>query len=161
MLVVSVRPATLADMPVMLAMGAALHAESPRYQNLRYSPEKVEALGRRALEDTLVTPAAGGLFVAEKNARIIGMVFGFVTEFFFSTDKVASDHTLYVVPEERGKSPVAGLLIRALEKWAAEQGAVDIVPGTSTQIAPEATVKLYERLGYERYGYVMRKRIKP
>lgn len=149
-----------ADIPEMMAMGRALHAESPRYSVLSYSDYKVEQMLQRCIVGTLVTEPAGGAFVAVKHGRLVGGIVGFITELFFSYEKIASDHTFYIVPEERGKGRAAVLLVQALEEWAAAQGAVDIVVGTSTRIEPEATASFYEKLGYQRYGYVMMKKVK-
>lgn len=151
---------TVADIPAAVRMGRALHAESPRYTHLRFVPEKIEALIRSMVTGTLVTDAPGGAFVAEKDGEIVGMFGGFITTPFFSDDKIASDYTFYVAPEHRRKGRAALALIRAFEDWAAAQGAVDLVPGVSTQIDAESTVRFYEKLGYERYGTAMIKRVR-
>lgn len=156
---VSVRPATVADIPEMVAMGRALHDESPRYARLGFDQEKVEQLIRSMVVGTLVTDPTGGALVAEKGGKLVGMIGGFIASPFFSRDKFASDYTFYVRPEQRRRGRAAIALMRAFEAWAAEQGAVDILPGISTMIDAESTVSFYEKLGYERYGYAMIKRI--
>ncbi len=157
---VSVRKAVLADIPYLVEMGRALHAESPRYSRLRYSPEKVEETIRNMITSTLVTDAPGGALVAVKAGRIIGMHGGYITAPFFSYDKIATDYTFYVVPEQRRRGKAAVALVRAFEAWAEEQGAVDIVPGISTMIGVDSTVSFYKKLGYELHGAVMLKRIR-
>jgi GNAT superfamily N-acetyltransferase len=145
---VSVRRATEEDIPEVLAMGAALHAESPRYSALTYNPAKVEFLARHVIADP-----EGGALVAEKDGKIIGMMAGFVAPHWFSDDLIASDYTFYVKPEHRRKGRAALMLVRAFEEWAAAHGAVSIVPGTSTQIDADSTARFYEKLGYERTGF--------
>src|SRR5574340_430474 len=144
----------------MVAMGRALHAESPRYSRLTFSAEKVADRIRSMVSGTLVTEPVGGALVAEKGGKLIGMLGGFVTSPYFSHDKIASDYTFYVVPEQRRKGRAAVALVRAFEAWAVEQGVVDIVPGISTMIDAESTVRFYQKLGYEIHGYAMIKRIK-
>lgn len=148
---VNVRTAILDDLPDILDMGAALHAESPRYAALSYNAAKVEARARDVIP-------GGGALVAEMNGKIIGMIAGFVCEHWFSDDKIASDYTFYVKPEHRG-GRAALLLVRGFEGWAYLNGAKDIVPGTSTLINAEGTARFYEKLGYERSGYGFFKRV--
>lgn len=137
-----VRCATHADIPAAIRFGAAMQQESPRFSRLGYAPEKVEALARVMVE-------RGGSFVAEKGDTIVGMMGGFVSEHFFSYDKVASDLMVYVAPEHRGGSAFYRLLT-AFEQWAFVQGAVEIVLGVSTEIVTDQTIAMYERLGYKR-----------
>lgn len=139
-----VRTATEADVPELLEMGRAMHAESPRYRHRHYSPDKVEQFARRLV-------ATGGTHVAEIDGRIVGMFAGFVVEDWFGNDRVASDFVVYVRPEHRGSSAFVRL-VKAFEKWAAGQGAVEIAPGVSTEVDPDKTVALYERLGYRALG---------
>lgn len=149
-----------ADIPAVVAMGRAMHAESPRYARLSFSAEKVEALLRRMIGGTLVTEPPGGAFVAERKGVLVGMIGGYLTEPFFSEDKIASDYALYITPAERRKGGIAAGLIRAFERWAIDSGAVDIMPGVSTMIDAEATTKLYRKLGYEPYGNLLIKRVR-
>jgi GNAT superfamily N-acetyltransferase len=148
---IKARTATLSDLPEIMDMGKALHAESPRYSILSYNSDKVEALARQVIP-------AGGAHVAEINGKIIGVIAGFVVERWFGDDKIASDYTFYVKPEHR-RGRAALLLLRAFEGWAYLNGALDIIPGTSTMIDAEGTARFYEKLGYERSGYGFFKRI--
>lgn len=150
---------TLDDIPVVIAMGRALHAESPRYSRLSFSDDKVTALVRSMVSGTLVTEPAGGAFVAEKNGQIVGMFGGFITTLFFSDDKIASDYTFYIAPEHRRRGRAALALLFAFEAWAIGQGAVDIVTGVSTMIDVEGTASFYQKLGYVHHGCMMIKRI--
>ena len=150
----SVRHALEADVPAMVELGRRMHAESPTYRELSYSPEKAAALGLRVV-GTLLNP--GGALVAEVNGRIVGMLAGYVVEHWFSHDKVASDYVLYIDPEHRG-GMTAVRLIRAFERWAIAQGATVLLPGVSTGVKTEQTRDLYRALGYEPYGVAMMKR---
>lgn len=149
---VKVRAATEDDLPAILEMGRALHAESPRYAAMSYNEAKVEALALRVIP-------TGGTLVAEKDGKIIGMLAGYVAEHWFSDDKVASDFTFYIRPEHRRTGKAALLLVRAFERWAVERGAKDIMPGVSTQIDVERTTRFFEKLGYTVYGNALLKRV--
>lgn len=143
---VSVRAAVEADIPTLIELGAALHAESPRFRRYPYSPRKVA-------EMALAVIPGGGALVAEIDGKIVGVMAGFVVEQWFSETKVASDLTFYILPEYRKKGRAALMLVRAFEQWAKSKGAVDVVPGASTQIDPDTTRSFYEKLGYVTSGY--------
>lgn len=148
---VSVRTATLDDLPALVEMGRRLHAESPRYRDSAYLPEKVEALGRSLIP-------AGGTHVAEKDGTIIGVMAGYVMEQWFSDYKVASDLVFYIAPEHRKTSRAALMLVRVFERWAFAQGAQEIIPGISSQIDIEGTTRFYVKMGYVVYGNTFIKR---
>lgn len=155
-----IRPATVEDIQVIVELGRAMHAESPRYRRLNYNPDKVASRVRNMVTGTLTTPAAGGAFVAVKDGKIIGMIGGYVAETFFGDDTVASDFAFYITPSERRKGRAAVELVRAFEDWAIPQGVADIVPGVSTMIETQSTRRLFEKLGYEHYGEMMIKRVR-
>jgi len=154
-----VRTATLADIPDIVRMGAMLHAESPRYSRLAFDAGKVDRLARSLLAGTAVSDPVGGVFVLEIGGVVVGMIAGMVQETFFGPDTLASDWTFYIEPGHRGGRK-AGQLLQAFEQWAISKGVTDIVPGTSTEIAADATRRFYEANGYTLYGYAMIKRVK-
>lgn len=147
-----IRTATLDDVPALVAIGRMLHAESPRYAGMNYDGDKVARLAEMSIP-------GGGVFVAVRGGTIVGVIAGFVVPHWFGDTLLASDYTFYIVPECRAQGRTAMRLLHALEKWAAEQGARDIVPGTSTMINAEGTLRFYEHQGYERIGYAVSKRI--
>lgn len=157
---VRVRAATVADLPELLRLGRAMHAETPRYAHLSWSDEKIETLLRGMVQGTLVTDPPGGALVAVKASKIIGVLGAHVTTYFFSHDKVASDFIFFVVPEQRRKGRAAVALMQAFEAWADEQGAVDIAPGVSSMIDIESTERFYAKLGYTKCGSLFSKRRK-
>jgi GNAT superfamily N-acetyltransferase len=151
---------TAEDIPEIVELGRAMHAESPRYRRLNYDPNKVANQVRSMVTGTLTTQPQGGAFVAVKDGKIIGMIGGYVAETFFGHDKVASDYAFYITPSERRKGRTALGLLLAFEKWAVAQGVVDIVPGVSTMIETQRTRQFFEKLGYEHYGEAMIKRVR-
>lgn len=151
----TIRNATAADLPEMIEMGRALHDESPRYRDMAFKPDKLRRLFD-ALQGTLLTKP-GCALVAVKDGHIIGMTVGIIAERWFSDDLFLSEQTMYVKPEHR-RGLAFHRLVKALEGWALDQGVKDMALGVSTEIHPEKTVQMYERLGYQLAGYSMVKR---
>jgi GNAT superfamily N-acetyltransferase len=151
----TVRRATDDDLEALIAMGEALHAESPRYQGMGFSAPKLRRLYEQ-LKGTIL--AEGGcVFVAEEGGEVVGMTVGITAERWFSDERYVTDLTLYVKPEHRNGRAFPRL-VRALEAWAVEQGIADLALGVSTEIHPERTVRAYEHMGYRLAGYTMVKR---
>lgn len=150
---VNVRQAIEADIPALVALGHAMHAESPRFAHLRFNPAKVAAMLARTIP-------GGGALVAERDGIIIGTMVGYAVALWFSDDVIASDFVLYLKPEERRKGRAAFMLVRAFEDWAVAQGAVDIAPSTSTGVDPEGTARFYEKQGYARTGISLFKKVR-
>jgi len=148
-----IRPAVHADVPIINELGEQMFNESAYAQVCKYDPEKVAHL----LSLMVDTSDEYFLYVAEKDGTIIGMYLGLLTEYYFSKDLMAVDLALYVDSTKRG-GLAAIKLVQAFEDWAFERGAKEIVPATSTQVAPERTAQLYHLLGYEVVGNLFKKR---
>lgn len=139
-----IRTAQESDADVLVRMGRAMYAESPRYSVVLFSEEKCRALIAKLLP-------TGGVFVADFGGLVVGMIAGYCVEHFFGPGKYAGDLVVYVLPEFRGSS-AAARLIRALEEWATAQGAGEILLGVSTEVDLERTSTFYQRLGYRESG---------
>lgn len=150
-----IRRARREDLPALVAMGHALHDESPHYSRTGFAPEKLQRLYDQ-LQGTLLAEQ-GAVLVAESSGEVIGMAVCVATERWFSHDLYVTDLTVYVRPEHRG-GPAFPKLVRAIEAWAELQGIPELILGVSTEIHAEATVRMYERMGYHLSGYAMVKR---
>jgi GNAT superfamily N-acetyltransferase len=128
--VARIRRACTADLNALVAMGRAMHAESPRYRAMDFDPVKVRAVAGR-----LMAGDAGMVFLATIGER------------WFGPDRYVTDLVVYVRPEHRGGSAFFRLVC-ALEGWAAQQGVLQVDLGVSTGVQVEQTVRAYERLGY-------------
>lgn len=144
-----IRPATLQDLPALLAIGQDMAAESPRYSRLRFSRDKLAA----ALT-TLIPADWGFVRVIDGEQGIVAVMLAAVTEHWISSDRCASDLALYVDPRARG-TMAATELICAYREWAREQGAVLLQVGVTTGVHTEKTAQLYEHLGFVRCGIVL------
>lgn len=156
---VNVRHATAEDVGALVAMGKAMHEESPEHHRKDFSEEKTRRLAQ-SICGVLPAPAVPTCaLVAEERGKIIGMMSGFVVEHFFGHDRVASDYVFYVRPEHRGGSAAVRLL-RAFEAWALQFDPFEIMPGVTTGFQTEKTVGFYRKLGYEVNGATLVRRVK-
>lgn len=150
-----IRQAVIGDLPALVEMGRALHAESPRYRHMAFSEDKLVRLFHD-LQGTLLSKP-GVCFVAERDGYVIGMTVGIIAARWFSEDLFLSELTMYVRPEHRGGTAFRRL-VDAMEQWAAAEKIAPPVFGVSTDVHPEKTVAAYERIGYQLAGYTMVKK---
>lgn len=145
-----IRPATEADVPAIIELGAEMHRESPRLASFSYSPGKVYEL-----LDVLIG-CGGFAWVSVADGRINGLMLGFVQEHWFSEDLAAQELALYIEPASRGSSSAARLIAQ-FKGWAAERGVMpgNIMAGISTGIHVEQTARLYEAFGFRRFGLLL------
>lgn len=134
------RKATLDDLPVMLAMGAAMHEES-RYATYALDLAKVERLFTK-----LITSPQGIVLLTPN-----GLLVGGVTDYFFGPAVYAVQLVLYVKPEARG-SAEAPTLIKAYVAAAGALRAVDVHIENSTGCETEKVERLFAKLGFARMG---------
>ena len=132
------------DVPTLIELGRVMHQESPRFRGLDYDEEKLMQLGANLVNQ-------GGIFLAEKDGKPLGMILGMVTEHFFGHDLMACDLAVYVHPDHRGGT-LAVRLIKKYEAWAFSMGAKVITMGVSTEVEADRTGQLYKRLGYRMTG---------
>jgi GNAT superfamily N-acetyltransferase len=134
-----IRQATPDDIPRLVEMGTRFLTETT-YAG-RVVPNHAAMARTLAL---LLASDVGGLFVAETNGTVTGMIGLLLFEHPFTGSLTAQELFWWVEPEYRGY----GLrLLRRGEQWAAAAGAQHV-----HMIAPTpAVARLYERLGY---GYL-------
>lgn len=139
-----IRPATIGDMGVLLAMGRAMHAESPRWRRLKYSEHQVETM----LIGLIESPQ-GVVLIAERDGQAIGAIAAVVQRAWCATDLVAEEVSFYMLPEHRG-SLAAARLVNSFKEWARLQGASWAYAGASTGVDDERVAQLYEGFGFSR-----------
>lgn len=144
-----IRPATLEDLPALLAIGEDMAAESPRYSRLRFNRDKLAHMLR-----LLIEAESGFVRVVDDGCGVAAVMVAMVAEHWMSSDRHASDLALYVEPRARG-TMAATELICAYRTWAQEQGAVLVQAGVTTGVFTEKTAQLYEHLGFKRCGVVL------
>ena len=87
---------------------------------------------------------------------LVGAIIGLTYVPPYSNRVVVGDYIWYVKPEHRGG--MAGVrLMRMLESWALDVGAVQILTGATSGIKTERSAALLERLGYVPTGTTLYK----
>lgn len=95
------------------------------------------------------------IFLAWKGRILCGVLIGAVTTYPYSKALIAGDYIWYIIPESRGG--MTGVrLMRMMEKWARDRGAVSMETGSTSGIDTRAN-GLMERLGFSPVGMLMRK----
>lgn len=126
-----------------------LKAESPIYGNAVEDERYV----RLSLRSMITHDSFVGVIVDR-----VGFMFGGAAMNWYSPELIVYEQLLYVRPDKRGGSSAARL-IRAFEDRAREKCAVEIRAGATVGVTDVMALQLYERLGYERFGAGVRKRI--
>lgn len=145
-----IRAATLDDLPQLLRLGAAMHAESPRFSRLHFSAVRLEAT-LRALMDS---PRGFVMVASADSGWLVGGMVAVAAPHWASDDLIATDLALFIAPAARGGLLPARLLSRYVQ-WARQLGAQIIQAGVTTGIEPETTARLYERMGLTRCGVIL------
>jgi GNAT superfamily N-acetyltransferase len=141
------------DVSVLVDLGAELHAESA-YSFLPYDRRTVRELVLGYVDDH---ETRCGL-VATRGELVVGMIGGYLTTYYFCSERLVSDEVLFVRQDRRGGA-AAVRLIRGLERWAAARGARELCLGVSTGIRPDRTGRFYEHLGFARVGGIYKRRL--
>jgi hypothetical protein len=139
--------ATPADIAEILDLGQQMHAESA-FRHFDIDIPKCAML----IHTCLTNPDTHFIRVAVgPTNEIVGMLLGYISEYYFGRDLIASDYLWYVTPEYRG-SRAAVLLLRDFQKWAEERNASEVHMGLSTGVHAEKVGALLENLGYDLVG---------
>jgi GNAT superfamily N-acetyltransferase len=144
-----IREATHDDVVHLVRLSEMMHAESPRYSRLTFSPEKMAAM----LHNLIDSPN-GFVRVLELDGRIAGLMVAMVAEHWMSTDMVAVDFGVYVTHGVRGVGAGAVEMVARYRQWAKERGAVWPQIGVSAGVCDEAAERMYERAGARRVGSI-------
>ncbi len=151
--VVEVDIAKEADISNIIILGQRMHAETV-YEWIRFD----EDIFRKHITDFLKNSSNQRIFVHRKNGQVQGFLFGRVSQYFFSDQKIATEELFFVNPDERSFH-VARKLLNAYEEWGKKLGAVECCLAVSSGRKISRIAKLYERVGYSAVGGVFKKRI--
>lgn len=147
-----IRPATLEDIPRIVALGRLFHAESPEFRDISFDEKK--------LTETLVNciNGAGVVFLYETAGTVRGGLAGVISEYWFSREKIALDLALFLEPEAR-VGLIALKLVLTFKSWARLMGATEVKMGITAGINVEGTAKLYASTGMDQCGFMFKERI--
>ena len=143
------RLATLDDIPRMVELGRAMHAESPVFAGMSFDADRLAGTARLAIESP-----HGFAAVAEREGVVIGGLMAMATPHYFSRDLVACDLALFIDSQYRG-GMAAPRLIGAYAEWARGVGAAKILLASMAGINSDVLEALCLRLGGRRAGVVM------
>lgn len=133
----TLREATAADLDRLVEMGEHFIDQSVYRTKLAKNAEQL-----RALAAQIIASPDGVVLVAEDADSLVGMLAAIVYAHHMSGERIAGEVAWWVEPSHRG---VGLRLLRRVEQWAHEKGAVSL-----QMIAPTADVEtLYQRLGFE------------
>jgi len=136
----TIRPATRDDIPRLVTMTRRFIAGSLYAHVLTDSPEAVAAVYTHLVDD-----ASGGVFVAETEAGVVGLLALARTTSLFSGQRLAVEVAWWVEPEARGCGQA---LLKAGERWAVESGADQIQMVAPACADGQRVGRLYARRGY-------------
>lgn len=148
-----VRTVRREDIGALVEMGRRMHEEGA-YNFLPFDAEKVEQLMAGIIEQ----PESWCGLVAENGGVPVGMLGGYLTDYFFCNEKLACDVILFVEREWRGSS-AAARLVRAFRDWAAARGARELCLSVSTNVDADAIGRFYRGMGFTQVGGVYKLRL--
>ena len=133
----SVRIATHADVPTIVAMGQVFLGDTAYRQMYLENVDQMRALATRIIE----IPTGDFLLETTAAGTTVGMLAVIIFDHFISGQRAAGEVVYWVEPTARG----CGVrLLKAAERWAKAQGAAFI-----QMVSPTPRVdQLYLRLGY-------------
>ena len=131
----------------VLELAREMHAESVSQRNFPLNEEKL--LQQLALSQTMQDTIYVRLALLD--GVVLGGFFGIISTTFFSDAPAAKDMAWFIRKDRRG-SLAAIKLLADFEQWGLDRGVLDFYLGQTTGVQIEATMKLYEHLGYEVVG---------
>lgn len=142
-----IRFAALEDIPALLDMGEAMVAES-RFSAYGLNRDKSALM----LTNMIGHPPQSTILLAERsNDEVVGMLAGYVVDFFFCDALVAQDRFFYVKPDARGSSAAIKLLL-AFRRWAETRKVHELNINMSVAIEMQRFNKMMAKLGFRCSG---------
>jgi ribosomal protein S18 acetylase RimI-like enzyme len=133
-----IRPATLADLPMLVALSGALNA----HESIEITPGELD----RGLRELLADPRLGTVFVIEDASAAVGYALCALSFDLEFRGLEAWMTELYIVEAARGRG-IGTAALRELEATLRTRG----IKALHLQVRPDnPAVALYERLGFAR-----------
>lgn len=154
-----IRPPKFSELVELVEIARALVEESPVYKNIPFEPEVIFWHMRNSLEKFHDDEGLFIMVAEDSDGKIAGAMMGGLAPYLFSSAvKYACEFSLYVKKEKRGTS-AAYDLVQRFERWAEDNGAVELSMGVSTAITPERAHGFYTKMGYNHVGGVYKKQL--
>jgi len=140
---VTVRPATVEDIPCYMDLAAAFVATTPVNHLIPFDRECTAAFVEGALENENMI-----VLVAEDAGELIGITAAIAYPMYFNPAKlVAQELWWYIKPDARGGT-ASKLLFQEIEKWGMSKQAAAMFMVALDNDRVDTMVKMYGRLGY-------------
>lgn len=143
-----IRDAVKEDIPQLIELGRAMHAEARRLNVMKYVPARVFVT-----LSSLIDSPEGFVKVVERDGELIGGLAAMARMHWFSTDRIACDLALFIRPDRRG-GMTAALLLKEYKEWAKQQEVKLTQFTVSTGVHIASTGGLLERVGFKPAGFV-------
>ncbi len=143
-----IRMATHEDVPQLVELGRAMHAES------NYAPLVFDPARTANFVHWLIDEPDGFVACAERDGELVGFIAALAGPTWFGDgkQKTANDMGLYVRPaNRRGTSAI--FLVQAFKDWVLRNGFAQGRGGTNAGQAGQAANAIYEHLGFARAGH--------
>jgi predicted N-acetyltransferase YhbS len=135
-----VRPATAADIPACVQMGAKFYATTSYTAMCDYDREAAANVARLLLD-------SGVLLVADDDGELIGMVGMILSPFVLNPQFTVAYEVMWWVAPDARCSGAGAALVRAVEPACKEKGA-DAVQQMHLADSPPVAGLMFKRLGY-------------
>jgi GNAT superfamily N-acetyltransferase len=140
---VTVRPATVDDIPCYMDLAAAFVATTPVNHLIPFDRDSTAAFVEAALDNENMV-----VLVAEDAGELIGITAAIAYPMYFNPAKlVAQELWWYIKPDARGGT-ASKLLFQEIEKWGMSKQAAAMFMVALDNDRVDTMVKLYGRLGY-------------
>jgi len=134
------------DIIPMGNLGYQMYKEGA-FKELNWDFDKVH----RLTEHYIKNPKTHFALCAYDGDKLVGMIMGYLTPYYFGNDMLACDHLWYVDPKYRGSR--TGLrLLKEFRSWSLDLGAKEVCIGVSTGTDVDRTGALLERIGFVHVG---------
>lgn len=142
-----IRFATLDDVPAILDLGEMMVAES------RFEPYGLDRPKTAKVFVSMIKQATHSvILLAERDdGTLVGMLGGYVVDFFFCNAVVAQDRFYFVKPEARGSSAALKLLV-AFRRWAEQRKVRELNINMSVAVDMQRFNKMMGKLGFRCCG---------
>lgn len=146
------RRATPQDLAGIVRLGEEMHEETA-FSNIPFSIDRTVSETMRCIMEP-----SNFCGVAERDGKIVGILFGYLDKPFFSDELIGYDIVWYVDRATRN-SMVGPRLLKGFEAWVKAFGGVAVLTTLGSNVKPERVGKLMERMGFEYQGGFYRKDI--
>lgn len=147
-----VRKATILD---LLPVALLANKYSSEVKTMDNHPLCIETLMQN-MAATLMSPD-GYMSLLEVDGKIVGGLWGILTNQPWSATKFAQDVIIFVDSSHRNGSGL--LLIKDWIKWAKDKGAKEVYLSTASGIGTERFIRLAGKLGFEPVGHGFKKEV--